>query len=62
MVFLELSAWELGDETASLRPTWVVVMVGFVIGGTAVNVLSDWLRTEDRAVDLMRSELSAMEL
>ena len=62
MVSLELSAWELGDETVSLRPTWVVVMVGFVIGGTAVNVLSDWLRTEDRAVDLMRSELSAMEL
>ena len=62
MAFLELSAWELTDETSSLRPTWEVVMVGFAKGGTGANVLSDWLRTEDRPEDLVHSELSAMEL
>lgn len=57
VVLLELTSEELLDETASVRPTWEVVM-----GGTGVNVLSDWLRTEDRAEDLVHSELSAVEL
>ena len=57
-----LTSAELLDETASVRPTWEVVMVGFAIGGTGVNFLSDWLRTEDRAEDLVRSELTVVEL
>lgn len=59
MVALELSAWELGDETASLRPTWEV---GFATGGIGVNVLSDWLSTQGRAEYLVHIELSAVEL
>ena len=62
VVSLELYAWELGDETASVRPTREVVMVGFAIGGTGVNVLSDRSRTEEVAEDLVHSELSAVEL
>ena len=62
MVSLELYAWELGDETASVRPTREVVMVGLAIGGTGVNVLSDWSRTEEVTEDLVHSELSAVEL
>ena len=61
-VSLELSAWEVADETASVRLTLEVVTAGFAIGGTGVKVPSDWLRTEDRAEDLVHSELSAVEL
>ena len=45
-----------------MGPTWEVVMMGFSMGGTGVNVLSDWLRTEDRAGDVVPLELSAVEL
>ena len=36
--------------------------MGFSTGGTSLNNISDCLRTEDRAEDVVHSELSVVEL